>query len=183
MKRIALFLSVGAAVMLLASVAMAQPDGKVDICHIPPGNPANAHTISVSENAVDAHLNHGDTACSCEVIDDCEALGGVFDEASCICATGFGDCFTNPPPGSPACLPDEACIIDAIPPDNTIGVCSLQNCTDADDCPEAPPGGTAPVFCGDVAGGDGVKDCVLLCNLGQTCPTGMVCFAIICVFE
>jgi hypothetical protein len=31
-------------------------DGKVTICHIPPGNPDNAHTLRVSENAFDAHL-------------------------------------------------------------------------------------------------------------------------------
>jgi hypothetical protein len=33
---------------------------KVLICHIPPGNPGNEHTISVSVNAVPAHLGHGD---------------------------------------------------------------------------------------------------------------------------
>jgi hypothetical protein len=35
-------------------------DGKVTICHIPPGNPGNAHTITVGASAVDAHLAHGD---------------------------------------------------------------------------------------------------------------------------
>ena len=30
------------------------------VCHAPPGNPGNAHTISVSKNAVNAHLGHGD---------------------------------------------------------------------------------------------------------------------------
>src|SRR5690348_4127706 len=38
---------------------------KVDICHIPPGNPANAHTISVAPSAVPAHLAHGDTIGDC----------------------------------------------------------------------------------------------------------------------
>lgn len=33
---------------------------KVVICHIPPGNPDNAHTIEVGEAAVRAHLDHGD---------------------------------------------------------------------------------------------------------------------------
>ena len=34
---------------------------KTTICHIPPGNPANAHTICVGNPAVAAHLrNHGD---------------------------------------------------------------------------------------------------------------------------
>lgn len=36
------------------------PEGKVAVCHIPPGNPENAHTIWISQNAVQAHLNHGD---------------------------------------------------------------------------------------------------------------------------
>lgn len=41
---------------------------KVVICHIPPGNPENAHEIEVSVNAVDAHLAHGDNlgACPCD---------------------------------------------------------------------------------------------------------------------
>ena len=40
--------------------------GKVTICHIPPGNPANAHTISVSTSAWPAHERHGDTLGPCE---------------------------------------------------------------------------------------------------------------------
>ena len=32
----------------------------IEICHVPPGNPDNAHTICVNENAVDAHIGrHG----------------------------------------------------------------------------------------------------------------------------
>ena len=38
----------------------------VTICHIPPGNPANAHTITVGEPAVKAHLRHGDTLGACD---------------------------------------------------------------------------------------------------------------------
>jgi hypothetical protein len=38
---------------------------KVLICHIPPGNPDNAHTISVAPSAVPAHLAHGDTPGPC----------------------------------------------------------------------------------------------------------------------
>lgn len=34
-------------------------NNKVLVCHIPPGNPANAHTICISENGVPAHLAHG----------------------------------------------------------------------------------------------------------------------------
>lgn len=41
---------------------------KTTICHIPPGNPANAHTICVGNAAVPAHINHGDFlgTCACE---------------------------------------------------------------------------------------------------------------------
>ena len=35
------------------------------ICHRPPGNPANAHTINVGAPAVSAHLAHGDTEGPC----------------------------------------------------------------------------------------------------------------------
>jgi len=38
---------------------------KATICHIPPGNPANQHTLSVSTSAVSAHLDHGDSLGTC----------------------------------------------------------------------------------------------------------------------
>ena len=41
------------------------PDDKVAICHVPPGNPANAHTIVISDSAVPAHLAHGDYPGEC----------------------------------------------------------------------------------------------------------------------
>ena len=40
--------------------------GKVYVCHAPPGNPNNAHTIEISENALQAHLGHGDAFGACE---------------------------------------------------------------------------------------------------------------------
>ena len=39
---------------------------KLEICHIPPGNPDNAHTIEVSQSAVPAHLAHGDYLGECQ---------------------------------------------------------------------------------------------------------------------
>src|SRR5215831_11098400 len=39
---------------------------KTTICHIPPGNPSNAHTICVGNAAVPAHVtNHGDSIGAC----------------------------------------------------------------------------------------------------------------------
>ena len=40
-------------------------ESKATICHRPPGNPSNAHTISVGESAVPAHIAHGDSRGSC----------------------------------------------------------------------------------------------------------------------
>ena len=38
---------------------------KTTVCHVPPGNPANAHTICVGNAAVPAHLAHGDFLGTC----------------------------------------------------------------------------------------------------------------------
>lgn len=43
---------------------------KITICHIPPGNPNNAHEINVSGNAKNAHMAHGDTLGECPDNDD-----------------------------------------------------------------------------------------------------------------
>jgi Domain of unknown function (DUF5666)/FecR protein len=45
--------------------ASAPPTGKVVICHYPPGNPGNRHTIEVGQPAVAAHMAHGDTLGPC----------------------------------------------------------------------------------------------------------------------
>ncbi len=37
----------------------------VTLCHIPPGNAANAHTLTVGASAAQAHYNHGDTPGAC----------------------------------------------------------------------------------------------------------------------
>jgi hypothetical protein len=40
-------------------------DSQVDICHVPPGNPAAAHSLVVGAPAVPAHLGHGDSLGAC----------------------------------------------------------------------------------------------------------------------
>jgi hypothetical protein len=68
-------------VALFALTASAARAGgaKVQVCHIPPGNPANFHTITISENALQAHLDHGDLAGACSA--NCDAL--CSDPSSC----------------------------------------------------------------------------------------------------
>lgn len=54
---------------------------KVTLCHFPPGNAGNPGTLSVSEEAVDTHLAHGDYIGQCP----CLCPPGV---VSCVCADG-----------------------------------------------------------------------------------------------
>lgn len=49
---------------------------KVTICHIPPGNEDNPQTITISENAVQAHLDHGDHEGACDEDDEKKNKGG-----------------------------------------------------------------------------------------------------------
>ena len=53
------------------SVADPKHRKKVLICHIPPGNPENVHTISISRNALHTHVSHhGDYDGVCEAVPD-----------------------------------------------------------------------------------------------------------------
>lgn len=92
---------------------------------------------------------------------------------------GYGDCLHNP--AIDVCLASETCIDDAgMPPG--VGVCALQDCGGAAECPSPPPGGDAAPACMDVTG-DMVDECVLACGGGASCPTGMACFAeFVCVW-
>lgn len=63
-------LLVGLLIAGLGSVVLSAGQTKVTICHVPPGNPSNAHTITIGEAAVPAHLaNHdGDSLGACKPI-------------------------------------------------------------------------------------------------------------------
>src|SRR6185369_14477363 len=55
-----------------------QDQKKTTICHIPPGNPANAHTLCVGNPAVPAHIkHHGDHVGVCENETPCPPPGGT----------------------------------------------------------------------------------------------------------
>lgn len=54
---------------VLAARVEVPPDGKIAVCHVPPGNPENAHTISIAEAAVQPHLEHGDDLGVCAGVD------------------------------------------------------------------------------------------------------------------
>jgi hypothetical protein len=73
---------------------------KTTICHIPPGNPANAHTLCIGNAAVPAHLqNHGDTLGACKQEQPCPPPpppGGTSGAAG----SGDGQPETPPPGGA-----------------------------------------------------------------------------------
>ena len=54
-----------AAVLLCLSTVTIAGGTKAEVCHIPPGSPAEFHTITVNGKAVEAHLGHGDFEGSC----------------------------------------------------------------------------------------------------------------------
>ncbi len=55
-----------AALTLGTTGVHAKGNAKVSICHTPPGNAANRHTIKVSSKALRAHLAHGDVTGACD---------------------------------------------------------------------------------------------------------------------
>ncbi|HSF28150.1 MAG TPA: hypothetical protein VLA53_03890, partial [Nitrosopumilaceae archaeon] len=52
---------------------------KIKICHIPPGNPDNAHTIKISKKALAKHLAHGDHTGRCTGNENGGGTGGTND--------------------------------------------------------------------------------------------------------
>ena len=120
----------------LASPAFAARD-KVTICHLPPGNQNNPQTITVSENAVPAHLAHGDTAgaCAsgCQLDSECDD-GNMCTSDACL-ADGCANVVVN-------CDDGNVCTLDSCEVDQ--GCRNLPNngapcddgitCTDNDQC-------------------------------------------------
>lgn len=45
---------------LIIGLSSFNNDTKITICHIPPGNIDNCHEITISRNALQTHLDHGD---------------------------------------------------------------------------------------------------------------------------
>jgi hypothetical protein len=52
-------------------------DNKIEICHIPPGNPNNPQTITIAKSAWAAHLNHGDHKDECDDDDEHDGNSGT----------------------------------------------------------------------------------------------------------
>ncbi len=103
----------------MAPLTLAAKSGQTTICHVPPGNPLNAHTIDVATSAVAAHLAHGDSLGACQpqvctpgAVVPCyggpsgTAGIGVCQEGTQTCnaaGTAFGACTGDVVPSPEAC--------------------------------------------------------------------------------
>ena len=129
--------------------AAAAPAAKVQVCHIPPGNPDNFHTITISENAFAAHLAHGDSAGACNAL--CAQL---CDDGDRCTIDDLGDCEENGCPAyprspvdcgesdqcyEPVCDPVQGCM-NTIPPGTMCD--DGEVCTELDVCGEDGCAGT-----------------------------------------
>lgn len=100
------------AILLLTQSILAAPS-KVQICHLPPGNPGNFHTITVSEKALGAHLAHGDFS------GPCSAYSEILCDDGNICTIDALDpetetCLNEHPPVN--CDDDLLCTADSCDP-------------------------------------------------------------------
>ncbi len=107
--------------IFFAAAIHAAPRPKVTICHFPPGNPANWHTITISENALGTHQDrHGDL------------IGIACEDASCSDLCNDGDVCTQ---DVLAEIDDCLCVPGSRPPidcDDS-NPCTIDDCQSADD--------------------------------------------------
>ena len=98
---------------------------KVEVCHIPPDDPGNFHTIKVSEQAVNAHLAHGDMLGFCNDLCDHVCSDGnactIDHDPNLDCETG--GC-TRPDDSTVDCNDSNPCTIDSCDP---VTGCSYQD--------------------------------------------------------
>ena len=102
-------------IALFVCAATAAQAAKIEICHIPPGNPGNWHTITINANALPAHQAHGDLVGSC--LANCDTLCDdgnkctidvVPSNTECLCQAA-----TRPPVD---CSDGRACTTDSCDP-------------------------------------------------------------------
>lgn len=79
--RVAILCGLFVSAFVLVPGAEATPDDKITICHVPPGDPAGAHTIEVgNERSAAAHEAHGDLRGACVVAPAPDADGDGVDD-------------------------------------------------------------------------------------------------------
>lgn len=165
-------------VVLLTGIALAQcvyaGASKVNVCHIPPDNPDNFHTITISSKALNAHLSHGDLVGRCseyadQLCDDGNACTiDLFDEVT-------ETCMTDHPPVD--CADSDLCTIDSCDPEagclyapivcEDIDACTINACFEGECL-------ASPIACGDFELCDADFGCYDPCG-GISCDPVDVC--------
>jgi hypothetical protein len=145
-----------AAVLVVCGATAAQA-AKIQICHLPPGNPSNWHTITIDANALPAHQAHGDLVGSC--LANCETLCDDGNKCTIDVVPSTTECICQAEPRPPVdCNDGLACTVDSCNPTqgclNTPVVCQAPNPCTASVCSE--PTGTCQ-------------------NTPVACPTGQTC--------
>ncbi|HYV19857.1 MAG TPA: Kazal-type serine protease inhibitor domain-containing protein [Verrucomicrobiae bacterium] len=138
--------------------------GKVCLCHIPPGNPGNAHTICVGAPAVKAHLGHGDALGECgSSASTCGGESGATCPTDQVCKKDIGFC---------AATAEGTCVDRPMCPDVMDPVCGCDSVTYDSACVATNAGvavlHTGPCECpsgNEACGGTG----------GATCAEGQFC--------
>ena len=69
--------------MFAATPNVVRAQSGTTVCHVPPGDPANAHTIVVDGHSLPAHLAHGDQLGACAPA--CQNSGGACDSSADCC--------------------------------------------------------------------------------------------------
>lgn len=100
------------AILLISKPANAGPS-KVEVCHIPPDDPGNFHTITVNQNALPAHIAHYDLGGACD-----GACAALCDDGDVCTFEDTGDCeSTGCPVPQPVvcgegqiCDPQQGCV-------------------------------------------------------------------------
>jgi hypothetical protein len=117
--------------LLFAALVLAVPAwaAQVQVCHVPPGNPTNFHTITINDNALQAHLAHGDLAGPCFA--HCEQLCNDGNPCTIDACDASERCKNDHPPVN--CDDGDACTIDSC---NPAGGCSgaPKTCQDGNRC-------------------------------------------------
>jgi len=143
----------------------------VTICHVPPGNPARAHTITVAEPAVRAHLAHGDHLGECP--SGCTRNPSLCDDGNACTSDrcdADGQCSHEPV----NCDDGNVCTSDLCDP--AAGCVSVAN--DGASCDDSNACTSGDVCAGTVCKGSAVPGC---CAANADCDDGDACSIDTCV--
>ena len=142
--------------MVIPGIAVAG-GAKVEVCHVPPEDPDNFHTIKISSNALTPHLAHADLSGACNGL--CAA---ICDDGDACTIDDTADCEQTGCPATPEpvnCDDSDMCTVDSC--DSVLGCANVPvTCEAPDACHIA--------ACDPLQGGA----CV---NTPISCPEGFTC--------